>query len=195
MSGYTMTQAELLYVLPASVTKNTYTTQAVMSAVAGTTQVCEIPPGYFGLMPNPVGRSLYLKALGTIGTTSSPTFSMAVGLDTTAGTLNGSANSTVFAATSVGTTITAFPWHLEMWITCQAFTATTMTLQVNGHWHQENGASGAAANSTALCSGFSASYTSLDPRVTYYPELWGTWGTSNAANTTTLTQMMLFGLN
>ena len=47
MSFYTATNAELLYTLPAAVTKNTYTTEAVFSAVAGTTPVCLLPGNYF----------------------------------------------------------------------------------------------------------------------------------------------------
>jgi hypothetical protein len=35
----------------------------------------------------------------------------------------------------------------------------------------------------------------LDPRVTQYVELFGTWSASAAGNTTTLQQMVLWGLN
>ncbi len=43
MSFYTGTQVEVLYTLPAAVTKNTYTTQAVFSAPTATATVATIP--------------------------------------------------------------------------------------------------------------------------------------------------------
>jgi hypothetical protein len=45
MSFYTGTQAELIYSLTGSVTKNTYTTAAAITGVAGTNTVCAIPAG------------------------------------------------------------------------------------------------------------------------------------------------------
>ncbi|HYS38244.1 MAG TPA: hypothetical protein VEO01_21710, partial [Pseudonocardiaceae bacterium] len=67
MSFYTGTQAELLYVMPAAVTKNTYTSIAAYSGVAGTNTVCSIPGGWLANeTPNPVGRVLLLEAFGTI---------------------------------------------------------------------------------------------------------------------------------
>ena len=42
---------------------------------------------------------------------------------------------------------------------------------------------------------FQGTWTALDPRVTQYVELFGTWSASNAANTTTVHQFKLFGLN
>lgn len=192
MSGFTMTQPELLYTLNSSITKNTYTTEAAFSGVAGTNTVCELPAGYFALdNPNPVGRSLYLVASGTIGATGTPTFAVNLGLDTTAGT---KANSTtVFAATTIGTTTAV--WTLEAWYTCTAFATSTFSLQVNGRWSQEIVASGAALANSQVSSSFSNSITGLDPRVAFYVELFGTWSVSNAANTTSLQQMLLFGLN
>jgi hypothetical protein len=70
-----------------------------------------------------------------------------------------------------------------------------MTLQVNGFWEQEATASGGALGSGRLTSGFRSTLTGLDPRVDFYIELFGTWSASNAANTTTVDQMLLFGLN
>lgn len=188
-----MTQPELLYTLSAALTKNTYTTEAAFSGVAGTNPLCSLLPGYFmGDNPNPVGRALKLKAMGTIANTSAATFAVNLGLDTTPGT---KANSTtVYAATAPTAAVTAV-WDLEAEFTCTAFATSTMSLQVNGHWTQSATASGAALGSVGLRSDFQGLLTGLDPRVQFYLELFGTWSASNAANTTTLQQMFLWGLN
>jgi hypothetical protein len=80
-------------------------------------------------------------------------------------------------------------------MTCTAFATSTMTLQVNGTWREENVASGGIPTAGALASGVSASITAIDPRVTEFLELFGTWSASAAGNTTTVQQMFLWGLN
>lgn len=193
MSGLTMTQTELLYSMPTPVTKNTYTTQAVISALAASAPVAKIPGGYFAENPNPIGRCLYLQAFGSIGTTGTPTFSPAIALDTTAGTaLN---PITIYSATTQTSTVIA-QWQFQAWITCTAFGESSgMTLQVNGQWGQATVASGGAGNASGIAGQCATSLTGLTPATTYYVELFGTWGTSNVLNTTTIQQMFLFGLN
>jgi peptidoglycan hydrolase-like protein with peptidoglycan-binding domain len=193
VSFLTGTQAELLYTLPAAVTKNTYTTEAVFSALAATAPLPTIPGGYFGSVPNGVGRGLYLHAEGTIATTSAATFAVNLGLDSVAGT---KANAVaVMAATAPVAAITA-PWHLDVYYTCQAVGTTGgMTLQVNGQWYMCGSASGGAAVATGLSVGFAGTLTGLLDTTQYYIELFGTWSASAAGNTTTLHQLMLFGLN
>ena len=192
MSFFTGTQSELLYVLPASVTKNTFTTEAAISSVAGTTALCSLPPGYFNDVPNAVGRSLYLHAEGIIANTAAATFALNLGLDTTAGT---KANSvTVNAAYTPTASVTA-PFHLDAWYTCTAFATSTFSMQVNGRIVYESVAAGGAPTTSSQASGFQASITGMDPRVQFYIELFGTWSASSASNTTTLHQMLLTGMN
>ena len=194
MSFLTGTQMELLYSLPAAVTKNTYTTEACMSALAATAPVAAIPAGYFGSVPNGVGRALLLRAWGTIATTSAATFSMALGLDTTAGTKAASAV-TCFAATAPTASVTA-QWDLEVGYTCQAVgQGGGMTIQVNGRFEAQSVATGGVMNATGLSAGFAATHTGLLASTTYFVELFGTWSASASGNTTTLQQMMLFGCN
>lgn len=193
MSFLTGTQCEVLYSLPSAVTKNTYTTQACMSALAASAPVAKVPGGFFGSVPNPLGRSLYLKAMGTIATTSAATFSPALGLDTTAGT---GANLTTIYSTVAPTAAVTAQWDLEAWITCQAAGETGgLTLQVNGKWVQSSVASGGALNATGWSAQFAGTLSGLLASTTYYVELFGTWSASAAGNTTTLQQMLLLGLN
>ena len=193
MSFTTGTQTETLYTLPSSVTKNTYTTEAAFSGVAGTNTLCSLDANFFrGTVPNPVGRSLKLEAHGTIANTAAATFAVNLGLDTAAGT---KANSvTVYAATAPTAATTAV-WNLQAWYTCTAFATSTFSMQVNGFWTQSATATGAALGSSGLRTDFQASITGMDPRVQFYIELFGTWSASSASNTTTLLQMFLFGLN
>src|SRR6266853_6190037 len=134
MSFETGTQAELLYSLPAAVTKNTYTTIAVLSAPAATAPVAKIRGGLLASVPNPVGRAFYLKAFGTIANTAAATFFPSLCFDTTAGTVAN--NNALYGATAPTAALTTL-WGMEAWITVQAAGETGgTTLQVNGRWHQ-----------------------------------------------------------
>jgi hypothetical protein len=193
MSFVTGTQVELLYVMPAAITKNTYTTIAAYSGVAGTNTICSIPAGYFlNETPNPIGRVLMLEAMGTIATTSAATFAGALNVNPTVATSTG--NISVSGALAPTAAVTC-PFHLKAYILCNAFATSTMTLQINGIWKVESVASGGVPTATSQESGFTGSIASLDPRVTQYVELFGTWSASAAGNTTTLQQMLLWGLN
>lgn len=195
MSGLTGTQMELLYSLGANITKNTYTTEAPFSGVIGTNTVCRLQGNYFNNdNPNPVQRALYLLVRGTIATTSAATLAVNLGFDPTANT---KANAiAVMSATAPVAAITA-GFTLEAHYTCQAFVSSQLTLQVNGTWVMEGSASGGAAVATALRTAFSGTISgaTADPRVDNYIELFGTWSASAAGNTTTINQMMLWGLN
>lgn len=194
MSFYTGTQSELLYSLAAAVTKNTYTTQAVLSAPAATAPVAVIPAGYFMNPPaSGPGKAVYLKAWGTIANTAAATFLPALGIDPTPATI---ANATTIAAAYAPTAATTTIWNLELWITARAVGQTGgMTLQVDGRYINEATASAAVPAATAVASAVTASVTGLQAGLAYSLELLGTWSVSNAANTTTLNQMFLLGLN
>ena len=193
MSFLTGTQAELLYSLSAPVTKNTYTTEAAFTGVAGTNTVCKLPAGYFlNDNPNPVGRSLYVVVRGTIANTGAATFAVNFGIDTTAGT---KANSTTVFAASTPTASTTAGWKFEAELTCAAFATSTFSFQVDGTWTQEATASGAALGTGAFSTSFSSLLTGIDPRVDLYLELFGTWSASAGGNTTTVNQFKLFGQN
>jgi hypothetical protein len=192
MSFYTGTQAELIYSLTGSVTKNTYTTAAAITGVAGTNTVCAIPAGLItNNNPGPLGRSLKLEAFGTIANTAAATFAATLNMNTTPGT--NTTNIAVFAATAPTAAVTA-PWWVHATFNCVAFSTSSITWQVNGAWRQEATASGAALGASALTGGFQGTLVG-DPRVTQYLEIFGTWSASSASNTTTVQQMLLWGLN
>lgn len=193
MSFVTGTQSELLYALNTAITKNNYSTITAYTGAAGTNTVCSIPAGFFlNENPNPVGRSLYLKVFGTIANTAAATFANAINVNPTAGTSTG--NITINTAYTPTAAVTA-GWFIEAWITCTAFLTSTMTLQCNGDVTYMTVASGGVVSTAPSQQVFNGTFTSLDPRVTQYVELFGTWSSANAANTTTVQQMFLWGLN
>ena len=194
MSFNTGTQAELLYTLTSSITKNTYTTQAAFTGVLGTNTVCNIPANWLlpGTNPNPLGRSLLLELWGTTATTAAATLAVALGLDPTAGTINPSI--TVAGALAPTAAITC-PFYMTARYTCTAFATSTATYQVNGQWQVESVASGGVPTTTGQRVGFTGTHTGIDPRVVNYVEVFGTWNASAAGNTTTVQQMFLWGLN
>jgi hypothetical protein len=193
VSFITGTQAELLYALTSSVTKNTYTTQAAFTGVAGTNTVCTLPAGWLlNDSPNPVGRCLYLKMMGTTATTSAATLAVALGLDPTAGTIN---QSITVAGALAPTAAVTCPFTMEAWYTCTAFLTSTATFQVNGKWEVESVASGGVPTTAGQRVAFTGTHTGIDPRVVNYVEVFGTWSASAAGNTTTVQQMFLWGLN
>lgn len=194
MSGITGTQPELLYVLNAAVTKNTYTTLAVISAPAATAPVAKIQGGFLNDVPNPVGRAFKLEAAGTIGNAATAaTFIPSLGFNTAAGT---PINNVPFCTAVTPTASVVCQWDCEIWITCQAAGETGgTTFQVNGRWAMTTVASAGAANANMLTAKFAQSVTGLQEALTYYVELAGTWSASNVGATTTLQQEFFWGLN
>jgi hypothetical protein len=192
MSFYTGTQTELLYQLPAAVTKNTYTTEAPISVpTSSTLPHCIVPANFFGSVPNGIGRVLYLHAEGTIANTSAATFQGRLGWDTTQGTI---ANPVTYWPTLAPTASTTCLWDLDVWYTCQQAGSAGVTLQVNGKFSQSVVATGTLSTAPQTVK-FQTSLTSINAEVASYVELFGTWSASSASNTTTLQQMVLTGWN
>ena len=193
MSFYSGTVMELLYSMSASVTKNTYTTIAAYTGVTGTNTVCSVPAGFFSnTNPNPLGRALKVELWGTIANTAAATFANAININPTVATSTG--NITINTAYTPTASVTA-PFYVRAEITCTAFLTSTMTLQCNGEAKYHAVAAGGAPSTSAQSVGFGGTWTGLDPRVTQYVELFGTWSASSASNTTTVNQMRLYGCN
>lgn len=192
MSGYTLTMMELLYELQGPVTKNTYTSQAPISAVASTSVPrCLIPAQYFSA----IGKALRFEANGTLGSAAgTATFALAAGLDAAAGTIGGTGGATLFTAPTITPTTTTVPWTMEFDITAQAVGNLGTTLQVNGEISVHGGASNTWSTSRNT-NMISATLTGLNNEISLYLELFGTWSASAAGNTTTLQQFKVYGEN
>ena len=189
MSGYTLTQPELFYSLPAVVTKNTYTTQAPISAVASTSiPRCVIPALYF----SQVGKSVHFEANGTIGSAAgTATFIFAGGLDAAAGTIAGTGGGTMFTTNTLTPTTTTVPWTMTVDLVCQAVGNLGTTIQVSGEVDVHGGATSTWSTSRSATM-FSNSMTGMNNEISLYLELFGTWSVSNVGNTTTLQQLKVY---
>lgn len=194
MSNYTGQNPELYYALPAAVTKNTYTTIAPISAIAGSSiPRAIIPANYFSM----IGKSLSFRARGTIQSAAgTATFLWTGGLDSTQGTLGKTIFATPTLTPATGTAI----FDLEGDITAQAVGQAGTTLQCNGSvrvagttaaaWLTSLSATGGAAVKSEF--EFSTSITALDNEVNQYLELFGTWSASSATNSTVLQQFKVY---
>lgn len=189
---FTGTEVEALYTLNASITKNNWSTIAAYTGVVGSNSVCRIPGEYLLVgNPTPIGRSLYYKMYGTIQNTAAATFANAINLNPTAGTSTGNiAINTAYTPTASVTAV----FTVEAWLTCTAYTTSTHTWQINGTVVYGTVASGGAVSTATSRADFDGTFAGLDPRVTQYLELFGTWSAANAANQTIVKQAFLIGL-
>jgi len=193
VSGITGTQAELLYVLAAPVTKASVASQAVIGPLAASANVPVISGGMLSQQnPNPVGRAFYLQAFGSLANAATgATFIPALGIDPTVGT---PANQIAFCTAYTPAASTTLQWEMESWITCQlAGLSGGMTLQVNGSFSILPGAVGGALSTAMPATKFASNITGLLASATYYTELLATWSATGA--TTTVQQIFMWGLN
>ena len=192
MSGYTMTQPELYYSLPAAVTRSNYVTatQACMSALTSTSiPRCMIPALYF----SQIGKSVHFEANGTITGTASPTLIIAAGLDFAAGTIAGTGGATLFTTGATLTPASALtPFTMEVDIVCQAVGNLGTTLQTNGEIDVHGGLTGtwSTARSSSM---FDVNSTGVNNEQNMWLELFATWtGTVSASDVTVLQQFKVY---
>lgn len=187
MSLYTGVPTELLYSLPTAVTKNTFTSNAIITA-PGNTAVprCIIPQTYFSAP----GKSLRGHMSGTVATTAAATVVVTLIWDPTVGTI-GTTLATPWP-TLAPTAATTCLWDLDFWITATAVGGSSgLTLQTNGKWEQSVVASGtlSTANQQIM---FQTTTSGLSSEAQPELALAATWSASAAGNTTTVQQFQLF---
>jgi hypothetical protein len=189
MSNYSGQQPELYYSMPAAVTKNTYTAQAVISAVASSSVPrCLIPANYFSL----IGKSMHFEANGTIANTAAATFVCAGGLDTAAGTIGGTGGATLFTTAAVTPAAsTVCPFTLVFDVVAQAIGNLGTTLQINGEMdvHAAASSSWSAGRQSTMIGN---TLTGINNELSLYLELFGTWNANSVSNTTTLQQFKVY---
>jgi hypothetical protein len=181
-----MSQAELLYNLPAPVTSNTFTTQKVISA-PGTAQRAVIPAGYFSY-----SDKLLVKAWGTVANAATAaTFANVLAWDPAGGTIGSTIASFPALAPTASTTCA---WELEAWLQQDALGVSGLTLQCNGKWRQSVVATATfgTANTEAM---FRTQLTGLNSEAQAVIELWSTCSASNAGAQIVVEQFDVLGLN
>jgi hypothetical protein len=188
------TNVECMYNLRASVTKNTYTTAAPITAqtASAVQPVAKIPSSFWG--DDPVHKGIYLHAWGTIANTAAATFIGQACLNAAAGTLL-AAGSFTYWPVSVVTAATVCLWELDVYYNC-IVGGPLAQFQYNADYKQSVVATGVL--STAAQNVKSQGILTLaagGTQADMFPELFGTWSASSASNTTTVQQFQVFGLN
>lgn len=206
MSFITATNTEVLYCMPApGAALNTSVTKTVITANSSTNPAYQQPALNAIWPPDKlIGRALRYVARGGIGTTATPTLTIGLFLDPTQNsttsqiTLGSTGALTTASSIGGGASMTA-NWELELdlvitavGVTSGAYNCTCYTSGIFTYG-PGNDAATAVASGTYMI-GSNTSKTTIVPGTSYWPEIWATWGTSNAANNIQCSQFMVMGL-
>ena len=210
MSFVTATNTEVLYCMPTPGTAlASSVTKSVISANSSTNPAYQMPSLLAIWPPDRLApRALRFIARGGVGTTATPTLTVGCFWDPTQ---NSTTNQLTLATTGAITTGSALGggasmttnWELQFDLVVTAIGVTSgaynMTCYTNGTFTL--GAAGASGNDAAtvassvyLIGSNTAKTTNFVPSTSYWPEIWATWGTSNAANSIQCSQFMILGL-
>jgi hypothetical protein len=190
------TNTECLYNLRAAVTKNTYTTAAAISPVAGAgavQPVARVPVSFWG--DDAVHKSLWVHAEGTItNAATAATFIGQACLNTTANTLL-AAHSFTYWPILAPTASTVCLWRLDVRYTC-IVGGSLAQWQYNAEYEQSVVATGvlSTAPQNVKSQGILTSATT-GTTADLFVELFGTWSGSSGSNSTVLQQLQVFGIN
>ena len=202
MTFFSGTVGEVIYNMPSAGAALTNTvTKTVISANTSTNPPFQVPaplwqPSYAQ------ARLLKVSAGGTYGdTASTPTLQLGAYLDPTQ---NSTTSQILLAGTGAvtltATSITTGNWLMEFYVTVSSMGVGSGAFQqnvfTNGYFLAGAGNNAATANwQQNVMVGSASSTVQVNPMATYFLELWATWGTANASNTITCTQLTVFGLN
>lgn len=194
MSWTTGTQAELLAAnttIPSAYASFT-SAQYVGPAVA--TNANPYLPANFFLGNQGVGKTLYVKAFGIAGTTSTPTFTIGVSLNTTSGTYNGSGVAAVTPSITMPSGITNEPWELDVLITCTG-TGSSGVLLADGLFKLYESATAIAGFRCSSSTANPNTGLTISTEVAYYVEPFASFGSSSASNLVNVYSWAVMGLN
>ena len=209
MSFITATNTEVLYTMPSPGTAlATSVTKTVITANTSTNPAYQQPALNAIWPPDRLApRALRYVARGGVGTTATPTLQVQLYLDPTQNSttqqilLGGTGALTTGSALGGGASMTA-NWELELdlvvtsiGVTSGAYNCVVYTngmFTISGTGTAGNDAATAAAVTYMI--GSNTSKTSIVPGISYWPEIWATWGTSNAANSIQCSQFFVLGL-
>lgn len=195
MSFITNTVVETLYASTAAgATLATFTTEAQMNTTATMGVQAKLLPDFFGASPGEVGRGIRIEATGVLGCTGTPTMTLtirggAAANITTAPLLAGT------AAMTLASGLTAVPWKLSIDLILSAIGAAGANSTLRGQGTVMIG--GATAAIWPIWGGGASPGTiaTVDTSIVNFLNVNAACSASNAANTITLNQLMVFGLN
>lgn len=195
-SFLTGTNVELIYSsVAAGTAKNTFTSEAQINDTAGMGVQAHLPADFWQPTKHSNGQAIRIVAHGILGTTSAPTFTWTV--------RSGAAGSTSTAillgtaATTAATTVSNKGWEFEGDVVMETIGAAGTNSTVRG--------AGMLTSPAGLASPFAAELwgggaqpgtaTTVDTSIVNYINFNAACGTSNASNTITLLQLLVYGLN
>lgn len=195
MSFITNTVVETLYASTAAgATLATFTTEAQLNTTATMGVQAKILPDFWQASPKAVGQAIRIEATGVLGCTGTPTMTFTVrggaaANITTAPILAGT------AAITLASGLTAVPWKLSIDLVMQAIGAAGANSTLRGEGTLTIG--GAAAAMWPVWGGAASPGTiaTVDTSIVNFINVNAACSASNAANTVTLNQLMVFGLN
>ena len=196
MSFQTGSVTELLYASTASgATLASFTTEAQLNTTATMGVQPHLPPDFWLPNQTQVGRGIRVVARGVLGTTgSAPTYQFNL-RGGTAANVSSSPLLAGTAANTVAASLSAVPWEFEVDIILSAIAAAGANSSVKATGVLSVG--GLTGSGWMIWGGGTSPGTvsTLDTSVTNYLNLTVACGASNASNTVTLHQLLIWGLN
>lgn len=196
MSFLTGTNTELIYASTAAGTaKNTFTSEVQINDTSGMGVQAHLPPDFWTPNNTQVGRGIRIVARGILSSTGTPTYQWTI-----RGGAAGSTSAAILLGTTAGLTtgsgVTNQPWELQGDVILSAQGAAGANSSVRGTGMiicpgLATTIAGVGANASLT----TPVATTLDTSITNYINFNVTCGTSNASNTITLQQLLIFGLN
>ena len=129
-----------------------------------------------------------------LSTTSTPNFTIGVSANTTQGTYNGSGVLAVSPTTAMPSSVTNVPWEMDVTITC-ASTGAAGSFLSGGMWKLYPTTSTITALRVSSGTANPNPAYTLSTETAYYLELFGAWGTNNAANSISVYNVVVHGDN
>lgn len=204
MSFLTGTSMELIYASQGvGINKNTFTSEVTINDTATMGVGCHLPPDFWLPSKGQNGRGIKIVGRGIMGiTTGAPTWTLTVRFGATAGATTGAIVLGSAAATSGASALSNQIFTFEGDIILESIGAAgaNSTVRGVGLWICPLFAAqstGAALGMIGLWGGAATPGTvaTVDTSVTNFINVNITCGTSNASNTITLQQLLVYGLN
>lgn len=197
MSGYTGTQTELLYSMPAN---GTAVTAAAITVLTGTPAASnppyQLPSYFFPSGQGGPGKTLWIRAGGffSTGTITSLTDVFTLGFDTTIGTLGTTLAKTGAITGTTLTSITNGAWLLDLTVACQQV-GTTTNLISTGTLSIGAGNNASTTAAATYMVGSPNSAVAINNATAYYIEVFNTWSVTTGSPTITCNLFTIFGCN
>lgn len=195
MSFITGSVVETLYASTApGLTKTTFTTEAQLNTTATMGVQAKLLPDFWESSPRAIGRGVRIEASGVLGCTGTPTIALrvrggAAANITTTPLLAGS------GAVTLASGLTAVGWKFSVDMFLSSIGANGANSTLTGQGYLLIGGAAAAMWPVFVGEASPGTVATLDTSIVNYLNFNAAFSASNAANTVTLNQLTVYGLN